>query len=95
MKPVSDIDALAVHFLAIYAARYRKPIAAGFDQDAAAITQAHDWAGNVRELAHSIERAVLMADPSATTIAARHLSLRSQGSGDVAPAARSRTASSG
>ncbi len=31
----SDIEALAAHFLAIYAARYRKPIA-GFDADAAA-----------------------------------------------------------
>jgi len=82
----SDIDALARHFLAIYAARYRKPIAA-FDPAAAAMMQAHGWPGNVRELAHSIERAVLMADPSATAIAARHLSLRPRGSGDVAPAA--------
>ena len=82
----SDVDALARHFLGIYAARYRKPIA-GFDADAAAAMQAHDWPGNVRELAHSIERAVLMADPAATTIAARHLSLRPRGSSDVAAAA--------
>jgi DNA-binding NtrC family response regulator len=82
----SDIDALARHFLAIYAARYRKPIA-GFDADAAAMMQAHGWPGNVRELAHSIERAVLMADPAATGIAARHLSLRPRGSADLAPAA--------
>jgi DNA-binding NtrC family response regulator len=82
----SDIDALARHFLAIYAARYRKPIAA-FDPDAASMMEAHGWPGNVRELAHSIERAVLMADPSATAIAARHLSLRPRGSGEVAPAA--------
>ena len=71
----SDIAALAQHFLAIYAARYRKPIA-GFDQEAAAIMQGHAWPGNVRELAHSVERAVLMADPATTTIATRHLSLR-------------------
>jgi DNA-binding NtrC family response regulator len=76
----SDIDALARHFLAIYAARYRKPIAL-FDADAAAMMQAHGWPGNVRELAHSIERAVLMADPAATSIAARHLSLRPRASG--------------
>ena len=82
----SDVDALARHFLGIYAARYRKPIA-GFDADAAGAMQAHDWPGNVRELAHSIERAVLMADPAATTIAARHLSLRPRGSSDVAAAA--------
>jgi DNA-binding NtrC family response regulator len=82
----SDIEALAGHFLAIYAARYRKPIA-GFDPEASALMQAHDWPGNVRELAHSIERAVLMADPAATTIAARNLSLRPRGTGDIAPAA--------
>jgi DNA-binding NtrC family response regulator len=80
----SDIDALARHFLAIYAARYRKPIA-GFEPEASALMQAHGWPGNVRELAHSIERAVLMSDPAATTIAARHLSLRPRGTGDVAP----------
>ena len=71
----SDIEALARHFLAIYAARYRKPIA-GFEPEASALMQAHGWPGNVRELAHSIERGVLMSDPAATTIAARHLSLR-------------------
>jgi DNA-binding NtrC family response regulator len=79
----SDIRALAVHFLAIYAARYRKAIA-GFDSDAATALYAHEWPGNVRELAHSIERAVLMADPAATTIALRHLSLRARGGADAA-----------
>jgi DNA-binding NtrC family response regulator len=78
----SDIDALARHFLAIYAARYRKPITA-FDPEAASILQAHGWPGNVRELAHSIERAVLMADPAATTIAARYLSLRPRGAAEA------------
>ena len=69
-----DIPALAAHYLALHAARYRKPIE-GFDEGAEAALLAHRWPGNVRELAHSIERAVLMADPSATTIAARHLGL--------------------
>jgi DNA-binding NtrC family response regulator len=77
----SDTAALAQHFLAIYAARYRKPIA-GFDPDAAAVMQAHAWPGNVRELAHSVERAVLMADPAATSIASRHLSLRPRPAND-------------
>jgi DNA-binding NtrC family response regulator len=81
-----DIQALAAHFLAIYATRYRKAIA-GFDSDAAAMLQAHDWPGNVRELAHSIERAVLMADPAALSIASRHLSLRSRTAADAAPVA--------
>jgi DNA-binding NtrC family response regulator len=79
----SDIDALAHHFLAIYATRYRKPLAR-FDADAAAAMQAHGWPGNVRELAHSIERAVLMADPAADAVAARHLTLRPRAAGEPA-----------
>jgi DNA-binding NtrC family response regulator len=71
----ADIDALAGHFLGIYAARYRKPIS-GFDSAATAALHAHGWPGNVRELAHSVERAVLMAETGATAIALRHLSLR-------------------
>jgi DNA-binding NtrC family response regulator len=69
-----DIHQLAAHFLAHYAGRYRKPLAA-FDEAARASLLTHRWPGNVRELAHSIERAVLMADASATVIAARHLGL--------------------
>jgi DNA-binding NtrC family response regulator len=70
-----DIEALAVHFLAHYAARYRKPLAS-FDEDARTALRTHRWPGNVRELAHSIERAVLMADPAAVSVAARHLGLQ-------------------
>jgi DNA-binding NtrC family response regulator len=80
-----DIEALARHFLAIYAARYRKPLA-GFDGDAMAAMQAHAWPGNVRELAHSVERAVLMADPSATTLVLRHLNLRPRSRGESSAA---------
>ena len=57
-----DIDALADHFLAHYAARYRKPLAS-IDTDARAALRSHRWPGNIRELAHTIERAVLMSDP--------------------------------
>jgi DNA-binding NtrC family response regulator len=76
-----DIEPLAVHYLAHYAARYRKPLM-GFDAAATAAMMAHRWPGNVRELAHSIERAVLMADQSATQISARHLGLIPQRAGD-------------
>jgi DNA-binding NtrC family response regulator len=71
-----DIEPLAVHFLAHYAARYRKPLA-GFEPAAIAALASHRWPGNVRELAHSVERAVLMADATATSISARHLGLQS------------------
>ena len=77
-----DIDALAAHFLGIYAARYRKALA-GFDADATAALRAHAWPGNVRELAHSVERAVLMSDAQSGAIGARHLSLRPRAAGDA------------
>ena len=70
-----DVLPLAEHFLAHYAARYRKPVAR-LDADARNLLQRHRWPGNVRELAHSIERAVLMVDSAATSIAARHLGLQ-------------------
>ena len=70
-----DVDALAVHFLEHYAARYRKPLT-GFDQAALALLRAHSWPGNVRELAHAVERAVLMADPAAAAIAVRDLAIQ-------------------
>jgi DNA-binding NtrC family response regulator len=55
-----DIIALANHFLGIHAQRYRKPVA-GFDESAIQALLEHRWQGNVRELNHVVERAVLMA----------------------------------
>src|SRR5262245_23684666 len=81
----SDIDALSRHFLAIYASKYRKPLA-DVDDDARAALQAHAWPGNVRELAHAIERAVLMADPAAAAVSVRHLNLRGRPGGETAGA---------
>ncbi len=83
-----DIDALAMHFLTHYAARYRKPITS-FDEGARKAMMTHRWPGNVRELAHAVERAVLMADPTAASISARHLGLQDLKQGDVSPDAAS------
>jgi DNA-binding NtrC family response regulator len=55
-----DIPALAAHFLARYAARYRRPIQ-GLEPAALQMMMHYGWPGNVRELDHTIERAVLMA----------------------------------
>jgi DNA-binding NtrC family response regulator len=55
-----DIDLLALHFLKMHVARYRKAIT-GFDEAALQAMRAYHWPGNVRELDHSVERAVLMA----------------------------------
>jgi DNA-binding NtrC family response regulator len=75
-----DIEPLALHFLAHYATRYRKPLTS-FDAEARTAMASHRWPGNVRELAHSVERAVLMADASATAVSARHLGLHAQRGG--------------
>ena len=56
-----DIDPLARHFLAHYAARYRKGLG-NFEAKARQALFAHAWPGNVRELAHAVERAVLLAE---------------------------------
>ena len=62
-----DVPRLAAHFLALHAARYRKPVT-GFDDEADATLLAHTWPGNVRELAHTIERSVLMARAPQITV---------------------------
>jgi DNA-binding NtrC family response regulator len=54
-----DIMALANHFLRQHAQRYRKQIT-GFDETARERLLQHLFPGNVRELDHVIERAVLM-----------------------------------
>ena len=54
-----DIVALANHFLRQHAQRYRKQIG-GFDEMARERLLQHAFPGNVRELDHVIERAVLM-----------------------------------
>jgi DNA-binding NtrC family response regulator len=56
----SDIPLLAAYFLKQHAQRYRKEIS-GFDESALTQLLNHQWPGNIRELEHAIERAVLMA----------------------------------
>jgi DNA-binding NtrC family response regulator len=58
-----DIMALANSFLRQHAQRYRKELA-GFDEPARERLMQHQYPGNVRELDHIIERAVLMAQGS-------------------------------
>jgi DNA-binding NtrC family response regulator len=75
-----DIPLLGTHFLAVHAQRYRKRIG-GFDRAALQLMLEHPWQGNVRELNHVIERAVLMAQDS--QIKPADLALRS--GRDVSP----------
>ena len=55
-----DISALASYFLGLHAKRYRKDLR-GFDQPAMQALLDNPWQGNVRELNHVVERAVLLA----------------------------------
>jgi DNA-binding NtrC family response regulator len=55
-----DIPHLATFFLNQHQQRYRKQLA-GFDEAALRVLVNHPWPGNIRELNHVVERAVLMA----------------------------------
>ncbi|MEL6615941.1 MAG: helix-turn-helix domain-containing protein, partial [Bacteroidota bacterium] len=56
-----DIDLLADHFLARYAAAYGREVD-GFSASARGQLRAYAWPGNVRELQNTIERAVVLTD---------------------------------
>ena len=68
-----DIPPLAMHFLRRHVARYRKQLA-GFDPGAMQMLLEHAWPGNIRELDHAVERAVLLAQ--AEQVRAHDLALR-------------------
>jgi DNA-binding NtrC family response regulator len=73
-----DIPALAAHFLRRHATRYHKALA-GFDAGGMQALLAHSWPGNIRELDHAVERAVLMA--AGDQVRASDLGLRAGASG--------------
>lgn len=68
-----DIPILANYFLRQHATRYQKPVRA-LDDAAMRVLLASTWPGNIRELDHVVERAVLMAQGE--TVLASDLSLR-------------------
>ncbi len=80
----SDIPALAQHFVEHYAARYSKPVE-GFDRAAIQALLDHAWPGNIRELQHTIEKAVIFCEGTEITPSA--LQLRSDSPASAAPAA--------
>jgi DNA-binding NtrC family response regulator len=63
-----DIVPLATHFLRAKAARYAKEIH-GFSSGAVEALLAHRFPGNVRELEHVVERAVVLAEGAAIEVA--------------------------
>lgn len=73
---LEDIPLLAMHFLQGYVTKYRKPIT-GFSDAAMEELLSYSWPGNVRQLDHTIERAVLMAQSQ--LISPTDLGLQSSG----------------
>jgi transcriptional regulator with GAF, ATPase, and Fis domain len=61
-----DIPELVAHFLRLYGQRAGKQLS--LDDDALAVLKAFPWPGNVRQLEHVIERAVIIAEGSVITV---------------------------
>ncbi len=60
---LEDIPLLANHFIAVYGKKYNKDIRKASDALIKRMQKYH-WPGNIRELQHSIERAVIMSSIS-------------------------------
>lgn len=58
---IEDIPMLAMHYLNYYAKKYHKPVVK-ITPDALDKLKRYAWPGNIRELQHAIERAVIMTD---------------------------------
>ncbi|MVT07328.1 sigma-54-dependent transcriptional regulator [Chitinophaga tropicalis] len=55
-----DIIPLAEHFLHVYASKYKRPVSS-LHESLVQQLQQHDWPGNIRELQHAMERAVILS----------------------------------
>jgi DNA-binding NtrC family response regulator len=58
---LEDIPFLIDHFLEIYCKKYKIPMKRVSESTMARLKK-HNWPGNIRELQHSVERAVIMSD---------------------------------
>jgi DNA-binding NtrC family response regulator len=74
-----DIAALAMHFMKRQVGKYGAKKLTGIDREALQAMMEHSWPGNIRELEHTMERAVLMS--LGPQIRADDLGLRSRGDG--------------
>lgn len=63
---VDDIPLLADHFLTVFVQKYRKPKPELTDEGLQYLIN-YSWPGNIRELQHAMERAVIMAEKSRLT----------------------------
>jgi DNA-binding NtrC family response regulator len=58
---VEDIEDLAIHFLKIYCKKYNKPNLE-LNNDAVEKLKKNPWYGNIRELQHTMEKAVILSE---------------------------------
>lgn len=58
---LDDIQLLVEHFLAIYCRKYKMPLKR-INPTTIRRLEKHTWPGNIRELQHSVERAVIMSE---------------------------------
>ncbi len=58
---VTDIPLLAEHFMSQFITKYNKEIT-GISDKALEKMQAYEWPGNIRELRHAVERAVILSE---------------------------------
>ncbi|MEM6737060.1 MAG: sigma-54 dependent transcriptional regulator [Bacteroidota bacterium] len=58
---MEDMEQLSNHFVKMYAGKYRKNIS-GVTASTVSKLQKYPWPGNIRELQHAIERAIIMSD---------------------------------
>lgn len=63
----SDIPLLIDHYLKIYTRKYQRP-ALTLKKETLKQLQAYGWPGNIRELRHAVERAVILAEDRELTI---------------------------
>ncbi|MEZ5039426.1 MAG: sigma-54 dependent transcriptional regulator [Saprospiraceae bacterium] len=57
----SDIPLLIDHYLKIYTKKYQRPLL-GLKKETLKQLQAYTWPGNIRELRHAVERAVILSE---------------------------------
>lgn len=63
---IEDMDILVNHFMQMYGKKYQKP-KISIDQNTITKLKKYHWPGNIRELQHAIERAIILADGNKLT----------------------------
>jgi DNA-binding NtrC family response regulator len=58
---LDDIEDLARHYLEVYSRKYNKPLP-NLEKDGLEKLKKNNWPGNIRELQHTIEKAVILAN---------------------------------